>query len=43
VPKLGSVWKLAELSLTVRRTSRKRVEEVLIQTARGGAEMEVAG
>ncbi len=42
VPKLGSVWKLDELSLTVRRTSRKRVEEVLIQTARGGAENEVA-
>ena len=35
VPKLGSVWTIGELSLTVRRTSRKRVEEVLIQTARG--------
>jgi putative hemolysin len=35
VPKLGSVWTIGELSLTVRRTSRKRVAEVLIQTARG--------
>jgi CBS domain containing-hemolysin-like protein len=38
VPKLGSVWKMGGLSLTVRRTSRKRVEEVLIQTGRGAAE-----
>jgi CBS domain containing-hemolysin-like protein len=33
VPRLGSVWTVGELTLTVRRTSRKRVEEVLVQTA----------
>jgi hypothetical protein len=35
VPKLGSVWSAGALSLTVRRTSHKRVEEVLIQPAHG--------
>jgi putative hemolysin len=40
VPKLGSVWNLGELSLTVRRTSRKRVEEVLIQTGCEASEKE---
>ena len=31
LPKLGSVWKYGPLQLTVRRTSRKRVEELLVQ------------
>jgi putative hemolysin len=35
VPKLGSVWSAGVLRLTVRRTSHKRVEEVLIQPAHG--------
>ncbi len=33
LPRLGSVWTVGDLLLTVRRTSRKRVEEVLVQTA----------
>jgi putative hemolysin len=40
LPRLGSVWTFGELTITVRRTSRKRVEEVLVQTA---AAVEEAG
>ncbi len=32
MPRLGSVWRVGEVTLTVRRTSRKRVEELLVQT-----------
>jgi putative hemolysin len=34
LPKPGTVFKLDDLTLTVRRTSRKRVEEVLIEQER---------
>jgi CBS domain containing-hemolysin-like protein len=40
LPKLGSVWTHGALRLTVRRTSHKRVEEVLIETGRGDSEKE---
>jgi putative hemolysin len=40
LPKLGSVWTHGVLRITVRRTSHKRVEEVLIETGRGDSEKE---
>jgi CBS domain containing-hemolysin-like protein len=42
VPKLGSVWNLVGVSLTVRRTSRKRVEEVIIRISRETPEKEAS-
>ncbi len=41
VPRLGSVWRVGGITITVRRTSRKRVEEVLVEIIRGHGETEV--
>jgi putative hemolysin len=43
LPKLGSVWEMGGLTLTVRRTSHKRVEEVLLETVGGTRRREVSG
>jgi putative hemolysin len=42
LPRLGSVWRVGEVTLTVRRTSRKRVEEVLVQLTSAAEETEAA-
>lgn len=41
LPRLGSVWKHGPLQFTVRRTSRKRVEELLVQTGHSDPSKEI--
>ncbi|MGH8095176.1 MAG: hemolysin family protein [Chthoniobacterales bacterium] len=43
LPNAGATLAIPHLSITVRRVSRKRIEEVLLEKTGGGAEEEIAG